>query len=445
MTVALALSRQGFPVHLVERKSELGGNLRFILTAPANRGPEHPRNPQNVFLSLVEQVTSSPNISIHLQSEITKTRGFVGNFISLLKNADGSSEEILHGVTILAVGGREYDGNEYGYGSDPRILSQQSFESILTSSEPQQLPSAVAMILCVGPAKRYCSRICCSVAIKNALALKEKNPQAQVILFYQDIRTYGFYEQLYTEARRKGVLFLRYTEDCPPQITGNGHPESPLTITAWETNIRRPIEVHPDLIVLSMPVTPQPDAHAIAARFKVPVDADGFLLEAHVKLRPVDFASDGIFMAGLAHYPKSLDESIIQALAAAARAGRILSRETLTAGGRVAVVDPALCTGCLTCVRICPFNVPRIQPDLVGVGGIMGAAQFEAAICQGCGSCAAECPARAIQLMHYTDSQIIAKLDALVENYDDLLSINEIPVLFGELATENDGNLRTEP
>jgi len=164
-----------------------------------------------------------------------------------------------------------------------------------------------------------------------------------------------------------------------------------------------------------MPVVPNDDAHELSAMFKVPIDADGFFLEAHVKLRPVDFASDGIFMAGMAHYPKLLDETMIQAQAAAARAARILSRETLTAGGRVAVVDANKCTGCLTCVRICPFNVPKIRADLTGIGGIIGAAYIEAAVCQGCGSCASECPARAIQLMHYTDAQMIAKVGALLK------------------------------
>jgi heterodisulfide reductase subunit A-like polyferredoxin len=178
--------------------------------------------------------------------------------------------------------------------------------------------------------------------------------------------------------------------------------------------LRRPLQFQPDLLVLSMPAVPGAGARELASLFKVPLDADGFFQEAHVKLRPVDFASDGIFMAGLAHYPKLIDESRIQAQAAAARAARILSRETLTAGGRVAVVDANACTGCLTCVRICPFGVPKMQANLTGAGQIMGAAHIEAAICQGCGVCVAECPARAIELKHYTDQQLTAKVAALV-------------------------------
>ncbi|MBU1662068.1 MAG: 4Fe-4S dicluster domain-containing protein [Chloroflexi bacterium] len=163
-----------------------------------------------------------------------------------------------------------------------------------------------------------------------------------------------------------------------------------------------------------MPVVPGPDARDLSTLFKVPIDADGFFLEAHVKLRPVDFSTDGVFMAGMAHYPKFVDESMIQAQAAAARAARVLSQETLKAGGRVAVVDETLCIGCLTCIRVCPFSVPKIKANLSGVGNIMGAAYIEAAVCQGCGSCAAECPAKAIQLMHYTDAQMTAKVRALV-------------------------------
>jgi heterodisulfide reductase subunit A-like polyferredoxin len=171
---------------------------------------------------------------------------------------------------------------------------------------------------------------------------------------------------------------------------------------------------------------PAADAAETAALFKVPVDADGFFLEAHVKLRPVDFNTDGVFMAGMAHYPKLLEETMIQAQAAAARAARVLSRETMVAGGRVAVVDQSLCTGCLTCVRACPFGVPKVQADLVGVGGIMGAATIEAAICQGCGICAAECPARAIQLMHYTDEQMTAKVKALVARPEGFVPLAEV-------------------
>ena len=430
ITAALELANQGFPVHLVEREAELGGNLRHVFTKLPPRDKSFSDGPQSRLERLIEQVQAEPAVTVHLQSEVVFTKGFMGNFVSTIRDANGSQSEIPHGVTILATGGREYRGPEYGYGTDPRILTQQEFETVLTR-QPASVAAlkSVAMIQCVGPAEQFCSRICCTVAIKNALALKELKPDAQVVILYKDIRTYGHYEQLYTEARRRGILFVRYDDEHLPQLSGHG--SEALTLQVWDPGIRRTLRITPDQIVLSMPIVPQADIRALAARFKVPVDADGFLLEAHVKLRPVDFASNGIFMAGLAHYPKLLDETIIQAQAAASRAARILSRETLTAGGRVAVVNPALCTGCLTCVRICPFNVPRMQPDLAGVGNIMGAANIEAAVCQGCGICAAECPARAIQLMHYTDDQMFAKVGALLQPALDLIPLDQLTITTG--------------
>jgi heterodisulfide reductase subunit A-like polyferredoxin len=402
MAAALTLAGQGFSVHLVEREPELGGNLRRVFT------PSNGQDPQAVLRRLVEDVRRSPRIHVHLQSEVAEASGFMGNFTTVVRSADGRREDIQHGVAILATGGQEYRGPDYGYGSHPSILTQQEFESRLAGDG--DLPGSVVMIQCVGPAEQYCSRICCTVALKNALALKERRPDAQVLILHRDIRAYGFKERLYEKARRQGVIFLRYDPDRRPEVV----PGDPPEVRAWDAALGRPVLVRPDVLVLSMPVVSQPDARRVAGMFKAGLDADGFFLEAHVKLRPVDFATDGVFMAGLAHYPKLLDEALIQARAAAGRAARILSRETLAAGGRVAVVDPAKCTGCLTCVRICPFSVPRIRADVAGVGGVMGAAFIETSVCQGCGSCAAECPAQAIQLMHYTDAQIEAKTGALL-------------------------------
>ncbi len=402
MAAALALADQGFPVHLVERDGELGGNLRAVL-----RG-HNSRDPQRILNELVDRVGASPLIMTHLNSRVVATGGFKGRFESTVEHADGRRMAIQHGVTILATGAEEYRGPDYGYGSDPRILTQQEFEARLASDESP--PGSVVMIQCVGPAERFCARICCTVALKNALALKERNPGAEVIILYRDLRVYGFNERLYTAARQRGVILVRYDDDSRPQVMADGA----LTVHARDHALGRPLRLQPDLVVLSMPVVPRADAGDVANLFKVSIDAHGFFLEAHVKLRPVDFASDGVFMAGMAHYPKLLDESMVQGQAAAARAARVLSRESLAAGGRVAVVDEARCTGCLTCMRICPFGVPEVRPDRMGVGNILGAAHIEAAVCQGCGSCVAECPAQAIQLMHYTDAQMAAKAGALL-------------------------------
>jgi heterodisulfide reductase subunit A-like polyferredoxin len=436
MRAALSLAEQGFPVHLIEKEAELGGNLRHLFTAarPLNGGVIA-RDPQKTLRRLREEVQANRNISIHLNSQLASTGGFKGGFKSIIEGADKGRQEISHGATILATGAREYRGPEYGYGSDARIITQQEFESLLAgrggaplrlggaplrlpekgeagataTKRSGNLPRSVVMIQCVGPAEKFCSRICCTVALKNALALKEISPEAEVVIFYTDMRTYGFKERLYTVAREKGVIFVRYDDEHRPQVDLNGG----LCVRGWEPILKRSIELHPDLVVLSMPVVPNQDAGELAALFKVPVDEDGFFLEAHVKLRPVDFSTEGIFMAGMAHYPKMLDESLIQAQAAAARAALVLSQDTLSAGGRVALVDETRCTGCLTCVRICPFNIPQIQANLTGTGNIMGAAYIEPSVCQGCGLCAAECPAGAIQLMHYTDEQMRAKVRAV--------------------------------
>jgi len=415
MTAALSLAEGGFGVHLVEKENELGGNLRHVFTTGEvgpDIGPD--RTPQAVLAQLKRRVATNGLIDVHLSSEITSSHGFAGNFTSTIQDERGRRTEIQHGATILATGAQEYRGPEYGYGSDDRIVTQQQFEALL--ADPGFAAGearSVVMIQCVGPAERYCSRICCTTALKNALTLKQRQPESQVVILYKDIRTYGFKEKLYTQARDCGVLFVRYDDDHKPLVDANGEA---LIVEVWDQILDRQLALRPDLLVLSMPVVPRTDVKEIAALFKVPVDADGFFAEAHVKLRPVDFSTDGVFMAGMAHYPKLLDETMIQAQAAAARAARVLSQETLTAGGRVAVVDQERCTGCLTCVRICPFGVPVMQAAASGVGHIMGAAYIEPAICQGCGTCAAECPARAIQLTHYTDAQLRGKVRALVQS-----------------------------
>ena len=439
MTAALFLADGGFPVVLVEKEAELGGNLRFIHTAAGQLNGVAGKDPQKTLRSLVQRVGENERISIHLNSRIAASSGFMGNFTSTILHADGRKDEIHHGATILATGAQEYRGPEYGYGEHAQVVTQQGLEALIAGDSVAvgRLKSA-AMIQCVGPAETFCSRICCSVALKNALALKALNPEAEIVIFYRDIRTYGFKERLYTAARQQGVLFVRYDLERRPEVrfhtpveSGAKEPEQ-VEIRAWDTALRRPFVLTPDLVVLSMPVVPNDDAHQLAALFKAQVDADGFFQEAHVKLRPVDFATEGVFMAGLAHYPKLLDESMIQAQAAAGRAARVLSRESLTAGGREAVVHPAKCTRCLTCVRICPFSVPKIQADVSGVGNILGAAIIEAAVCQGCGLCAAECPARAIQLMHYTDAQMVAKVRALVAPEQGFIPLENVFVESGK-------------
>jgi heterodisulfide reductase subunit A-like polyferredoxin len=422
MTAALSLADGGYDVHLVERDDSLGGNLRQV------RYSSDGIDPIAYLRELVSSIESEPRVHVYTSTEVIHTRGFMGRFTSTLKNGRKSPIEVQHGATILATGGKEYRGNEYSYGSNPRIVTGLEFEQLLAAVEQPEAaqdertqtlrhllgdhpPDEIAMVLCVGPAESFCSRICCTTALKNALTIKRINPEARVTIFYKDIRTYGFKERLYSQAREAGVIFLRYDEDNRPEVDASGER---IVIQATELNLGRPVSLTPDLLVLSNPIVPPDGAREMATRFKVPIDKDGFLLEAHVKLRPVDFPSDGIFMAGMAHYPKLLDESIVQAKAAAARAARVLSKKQLTAGGIVAHVDPEMCVGCLTCVRVCPFDVPLITHEQDGVGGIRGAAFIEPTVCQGCGNCVAECPAKAIHLAHFEDDQILIKVDALL-------------------------------
>jgi heterodisulfide reductase subunit A-like polyferredoxin len=417
MTAALSLAEQGFAVQLIERDAELGGNLRnvFYLHTGAD--------PQAFLKELIARVQTQSLITVHLNTELIDTTGFVGNFTSRL--SDGI--EIKHGVTIVATGGKEYRGNEYAYGQDSRIITQQQFEAMLANPTSNiqlptsnlqsptsnfQLPTSIVMIQCVGPADRYCGRLCCTTALKNALRLKTLNPAAQITILYKDIRTYGFKERIYTEARRQGVRFIRFDDEHKPEVNLEA---GALHVKTIDPILDQAIDLSPDLLVLSTPMIPADGSRELGSKLKVPVDADGFFLEAHVKLRPVDFASEGLFLAGAAHYPKFIDETIVQAKAAASRAATILARESLAAGGAIAIVSPEKCTGCLTCVRICPYHVPQISVDFSGVGNIVGAAFIEPAVCQGCGICVSECPAKAISLMHYRDVQLMSKVDALFE------------------------------
>ncbi len=475
MQAALTLAGQDIAVDMIEREPELGGNLRhvqFLVESAKSggageqgsggdkKGFSRPparlqwRDARTYLQTLIAQIEAEPRITVHLETELMETHGYKGNFTSRLRTPTAEIT-VQHGATIVAIGAQEYRGPEYGYGSHPHILTQQEFEALLAEEarsrgdgemgsrgdEEQQkslLPQSqienVVMIQCVGPAERYCSRTCCTIALKNALKLKELNPAARVTILYRDMRTYGFKERLFTEARRAGVLFIQYDPERKPQVLPGQEeqrdreititpaplppcPPATLEIRVWEPQLGREMTLHPDLLVLSMPMVPAQGAGELANRLKVGLDLDGWLMEAHVKLRPVDFATEGLYMAGSAHYPKLLDETITQAQAAAARAATILTRETLQVGGIIAQVDSTTCAGCLTCVRTCPFGVPQIRLDLTGVGQIAGAAYIEPAQCQGCGICVVECPARAIQLTHYRTAQMEAKVEALLEDF----------------------------
>ena len=446
MSSALTLADQGYPVVLVEKSDRLGGNLlklHFGIDEWAagsglpGRGEDNFIPPQAFLAKLVMAVHSHPRIDIHMNTQLASTSGFMGNFTSTLEPAGEIRQEseriqLQHGVVILATGGKEYKGEEYGYGTSQRVVTGQQFEQLLarfdmglTKAEDLALPDSLVMILCVGPADKYCARICCTTAMKNALVLKKLKPEAQVTVIYKDIRTYGFKERLYTQARESGVVFIQYDDLNQPEVKVDQDGQ-PLQVSIWESIIGKQINLTPDMLMLSNPIVPSEAARELSERLKVQLDSNGFFLEAHVKLRPVDFSSEGMFMAGIAHYPKLLEESIVQSQAAAARAARLLSHDTITTGGKIAMVKQELCVGCLTCVRSCAYGAPRISPALTGIGNILGAANIEAALCQGCGVCAAACPAGAIEMLHSTNQQMMAKIDALFEGVESKPCSHEV-------------------
>jgi heterodisulfide reductase subunit A len=406
MTSALAIADEGYDVYLIEKDNKLGGNLRSLYQTA--EGP----NPQRLLQTLVKRVHSHERIALHYNTELIGFEGHVGNFRARLSYAgDGDPArcwEVEHGVAVVATGGREYKGNAFLYGQDPRVVTQLELEKQLVGDiDAARELRQVIMIQCVNPPEQrvhYCSRTCCTNTMKNAITIKQINPDCQVYVLYKDLITYGFREEYYTEARERGVIFLRYAENDPPQVQIN---YGQLQVRVHDVILDQPLTFSPDLLALSMAIMPGETNEALASILQVPLSSEGFFMEDNLKLRPMDFTREGIFLAGLAHYPKFIEETIAQSLATAARAMTILSKDRLEVGGTIAIVDQAKCVGCLTCVRVCPFQIPAIDPKAVGVGHIQGAAYIEPSLCTGCGTCTSECPADAIQLRHYRDEQLV--------------------------------------
>ncbi len=402
MTAALKLSEQGHEVFLIEKEPELGGNLHHVHFTIEGE------DVHALLERTIQQVTDNERIHVITNALVVDFSGAQGNFSTGIMVAPGMYyRKIEHGVTIVATGGEELKPAEYLYGQNDHVVTQQEFEQRLVA-EPQfaQNQNSVVMIQCVGSRNEerpYCSRVCCSTAVKNALRLKDKNPDAQIIVLYRDIRTYGLLEPYYREARQRGIAFVRYDSDEKPEVTVK---DGRLVVEFFNAVIKRKMTVAPDTLVLSSATIPR-ENEELALMLKVPRMADGFFLEAHMKLRPVDFATDGIYVCGLAHSPKNISESIAQAAAAAARAGTVLAKDSISVGGVVAVVDEDKCAACLTCVRACPYSVPVINER--------GKAEIDPIKCHGCGVCAGECPGKAIDLQYFRDVQIVAKCDSLYD------------------------------
>jgi heterodisulfide reductase subunit A len=400
MEAAHSIAEMGFQAYLVEKGDKLGGQAWNLVVS--SRGYDY----RGYLEELIKAVENHPNIEILLKTTVKETSGFIGNFLTTLMTPAGE-RELEHGVTIMATGGQPYKPTEYLYGQHNNVLTLFELDKLIADKDPKASGARQAVFIqCVGsrePQRPYCSRLCCTHSVESAIELKRLNPGMDVFILYRDLRTYGDKELLYKEARELGIIFIRFDLDGKPQVEQTA--DGKLQVGITDPTLGRPVLLKPDLLTLASAVLPNPTAE-IREIFDLPADADGFFQEAHAKRRPVDAFSEGIFLAGLAHSPKPIEESIAQAKAAAGRAATFLARNTVEVGGIVAVVDQDKCAVCLTCVRACPFNVPVIDYT-------EDAAYIDPAKCQGCGVCVSECPAKAISLKHYTDIQIIAQEMAL--------------------------------
>jgi heterodisulfide reductase subunit A len=396
MTASLSLSEQGYGVHLVEREAVLGGLLQRV------RRNLEGDDVQAYLSAVIDQVEKDPSITIHKNTVVDNTDGFVGNFNTTL----ASGETVDHGAIVITTGGTEYEPTEYGYGSSDAVITQRQLEDLLAERSPSTEETYV-MIQCVGSREEptnYCSRICCQDALKNSIAIKEKSPETQVVILYRDMRAYGLKEDYYKRARDLGVLFFLFTPDQKPEVTPA---EKGCRVSLPGKVLGKEILIDADYVVLSTGLRAQPDSNEFAKKYKLTCNIDDYFMEAHVKLRPVDFPSEGFFLAGLGHAPKNLEETISQSLAAAGRAGALLSHERLTVSGVISKHNRDLCMSCLACFRACPFGSPFIDED--------GMVSHNEVKCTGCGICAGVCPAKAFQVNYFRDDQIKAMIDSVTE------------------------------
>uniref|UniRef100_A0A7C4YQL2 CoB--CoM heterodisulfide reductase iron-sulfur subunit A family protein n=1 Tax=candidate division WOR-3 bacterium TaxID=2052148 RepID=A0A7C4YQL2_UNCW3 len=403
MVAALDIARSGYDVTIVEKEKELGGKLKEIYY-------DEWGDPQSFLVSLINKVKTNPRITVLTESSLKNVEGFVGNYKSTISTPEGD-KEIEHGVIIVATGAKEYKPKEYLYGKSNNVLTQHELEEKIAKNEIDfSKIKTVVMIQCVGSRDNehpYCSRICCSNAMKNAKKILESNPEIQLFVLNKDIRTYGFREKLYSDVRELGGIFLKYTDETKPEVTKNGRK---IKVKAYDEILKDWIEIPADLVVLSTGIIPNEDNDTIGKLLKVPLNEDGFFLEAHVKLRPVDFATEGIYLAGTAHSPKSVDESIIQAKAAAARALTIISKEKYRAEPTIAAVNEDLCDGCGICEPVCEYKAIEIVKDKDKPEEKK--AVVNEAMCKGCGACIAACPSGAMEQKGFTSQQIYALIDA---------------------------------
>ncbi len=402
MVSALELAKQGIKVHLVEKEKELGGNLRKLHYLPSGDDPDE-------YLKRMDQeIRANKNITLHLGTNVKSIDGYVGNFKTQL--TDGS--EMEHGVVVVAVGGREYKPEgEYLYGKNANVMTLLEFKEKMKKGEVKG--DSYVFVQCVGSREDKfpnCSRVCCTGTMTAANKIKDKDPNAKVYVLYRDIRTYGFREKYYKEAAQKGVTFIRFDDEKKPVVDEKG---GKIEVKVLDEDTGKEVVLRPDCLVLASGTRPQEDAELLAPMLKVPMTKEGFFLEAHMKLRPIDFATEGVYLAGVAHSPKFVDESIAQALGAVARAMTVLSKTTLEAEGIVASVNQEYCDGCGICVPTCEYKALEIinNKDIKDKKIV----DINVGLCKGCGACVGACPAGALTQKGFRDEQILAMIDAALE------------------------------
>jgi heterodisulfide reductase subunit A2 len=405
MTSALSLAEQGFEVYLVEKETDLGGMARRIHYTLEGM------DVQAYLNDLIGKVYRHPSIHVSTDATITEASGYVGNFTTKVKS-DGWVREIHHGIAIIATGADEHKPTEYLYGADDRVLTQLELEERIAKRDERVIGSgSMVMIQCVGcrqEDRNYCSRVCCDQAIKNALKLKQINPAMDITIIFRDMRTYGFKEDYYREAASKDVRFIRYEPDDKPQVeTAEENGKPILRVTATDPILGQKLAIDTDSVVLAAAVIPSATSHEVSKLFKIPLNPDGFFQEAHVKLRPVDSAADGVFLCGIAHYPKHITETISQAYGAAGRAATVLTKDTVAASGAICEVNENACVSCGGCISVCTYDAIEFHETPHGKK-----ARVNPILCKGDGLCNSRCPTGAIFLKHFTDEEIFSQIDA---------------------------------
>jgi heterodisulfide reductase subunit A len=407
MTSALNLAEQGFEVHLVEKTQALGGNAIFL---------GHTWSGEAISArtaKIIEEVAKNEKIILHTGFEVTAAEGFVGNFRSTIATKDGLTKTIDHGIGIVATGGQPLRPEEYGYGRIPNVVTSLEFDRLFKLKEQHAVKAkSIVFIQCVGSREKermYCSKVCCTHSVQTAIDLKQEDPNRMIYILYRDMRTYGQREALYKKARELGVIFINYELHGKPEVDVK---HKKALIEVWDHVLHRPLAIEADMVVLATAIVANPDSDKLNKLYKVSVDGDGFFQEAHAKLRPVDFATDGMFVAGLAHYPKPVEESVAQALAASARAATLLSRSEVSLDAVKAEPDLDYCDGCALCLDVCPYHAITLVEESGDEGRISKYIAVNKAQCKGCGLCQGTCPKRGVAVQGFTMEQISAQIEA---------------------------------